>query len=305
MECSFTLVKIDFYCCIAEKSWNKLPVTPGSLACISPINSSKRTTNYVQVPKNTKVIQDSGAFNDPPDKRLTFSQALLRQYRHAQRFDYISQVSHVASYDLLIDERWENGKRFKERWEVTEADWAVQETIDAAYWIHQRRNILERIYPNLEGLILSAQGVTSTQYLHCVKTILPILQKQDILGLGGWCITGKRRAQMLPVLKNTMQTIFPLIGEYAIPRIHIWGVIFPAALAVVAQFCEYYGIQLSTDSAGPSVKPCMGTWGYGNWIDRTYQRQPTEYRGFHRIKHVRETRRWLADFPINEYLDED
>lgn len=305
MEYYFTLVKIDFYCCIAEKSWNKLPVTPGSLACISPINGSKRATNYVQVPKNTKVIQDSGAFNDPPYDRLTFSQALLRQYRHAQRFDYIKQVSHVASYDLLIDERWENGKRFKERWEVSDAEEAVKETVDTARWLHERRNIVKHIYKNLNGLILSAQGVTPLQYKYCVENILPLIQEQDILGLGGWCITGKRRAQMLPVLKDTMKTIFPVIGKYNIQRIHIWGVIFPAALAVVADFCEQYDIQLSTDSAGPSVKPCMGTWGYGKWIDRTYQRQPIEYRGLHRIKHVREVRRWLADFPVDEYLVEE
>lgn len=299
------MVQIGFYCGVNEKDWNHQPVMPGPLACIAPVygrTEKTRTINRIRVPENTRVIQDSGAFSDGPNFRLSFAQALLRQIKHARQFGYINQVSHVASYDLLIDERWEDGARFKERWAEDTATLAIKETVAAAQWIAQRRRIIERKYPSLEGLILSAQGVTPEQYLQCAESIFGLFQTGDILGLGGWCITGKMPAKMLPVLSETMQKVIPAAAKAGITRAHIWGVIYPPALAWTGSICERHGINLSTDSAGPTMNPVFGEWGYGEWRDRTYQRQPVAYRGLHRIKHVRMTRRWLANFPAERHL---
>lgn len=297
-------MRINFYCGVNETDWNHLPVMPGPLACIAPVygrTEKTRVTNRVKVPRNTKVIQDSGAFSDGPNCRLSFARALVRQIRHAQQFGYIDQVTHVASYDLLIDERWQDGARFKARWDVNEAMIAVNETVNAARWLCGHRKQIARWYPNLEGLILSAQGVTPAQYATCAESIYPLIRPGDVLGLGGWCIVGKMPAQMLPNLIETMRRVIPAAANAGILRAHVWGVIYPPALAWVGLLCDQHGIDLSTDSAGPTLNPVFGEWGYADWRDKTYQRQPVEYRGLHRIKHVRETRHWLANFPAERY----
>jgi hypothetical protein len=299
------MISISFYCGINEQNWNHYPVMPGRLACIAPVygrTARTRRENRITVPSSTKIMQDSGAFSDGPNDRLTFAQALVRQVRHAQKFGYVDQVTHVASYDLLIDERWQNGARFKERWNVDEAMVAVNETIVSAKWLSSRRGIVERRFPALEGLILSAQGVTPRQYLECAERIIPLFKPGDVLGLGGWCIVGKLPKQLLPVLIDTMRLVVPAAAKAGIQRVHIWGVIFPRALAWVSSLCHAHGIHLSTDSAGPQLKPAFGEWGYGDWRNKAYQRQPVAYRGLHRIKHVRMTRRWLAQFEPERYL---
>jgi pyruvate/2-oxoglutarate dehydrogenase complex dihydrolipoamide dehydrogenase (E3) component len=137
----------------------------------------------VAVPPDTEVIQDSGAFSDGPSSRLNFSQALERQEKHGVKYGYDSLITHRASYDVLIDEVWTNANRHKRRWTVKAAESAVQETIDAARYM-----VANGDRPS----ILSAQGVDAEQYLACAQEIIPLLRKRDILGFGGWCITGMK-----------------------------------------------------------------------------------------------------------------
>ncbi len=296
------MTQIDFYCGIGETSWNHHPVAPGPLACIAPVKGKTertRVTNRVFVPPGTQVIQDSGAFSDSRNNRMSFPRALTRQIRHAVRFRYLDKISHVASYDLLIDEKWQDGTRRKERWSEAEAWAAVQETVAAARWLASHRSVL----PSETGLILSAQGVSPSQYLDCAERIFPYLGEGDVFGLGGWCVVGKYPAQMMPVFVATMQLIIPASAKAGVRRVHIWGVIYPVALAHLSTLCERYHLRLSTDSAGPTVAPVFGQWGYGSWRDNAYRRVPPERRGIERARHVALTRNWLSDFPVEEYLE--
>ena len=68
---------VKFYCGVSEYIWNKHPVMPGKYACISPVyGKSERTKreNKVLVPDDTIVLQDSGAFSDGIDQRVSFEE---------------------------------------------------------------------------------------------------------------------------------------------------------------------------------------------------------------------------------------
>ncbi|GHP00650.1 hypothetical protein KSF_106970 [Reticulibacter mediterranei] len=175
---------IRLYCGSAEDDWNSLPVEVGPFACVSPVYGktlATKSTNYVRLSQRTNaIIQDSGAFCDGPGQRLPFAAALRRQIEHAVRFGYADRVTHRASYDLLIDEKWDGlGRRHKSRWSEADAWEACITTIQAAKYLSAHRENLHCIF--------SAQGVSASQYLACVQGVLPYLQDGDMLGLGGFC----------------------------------------------------------------------------------------------------------------------
>jgi hypothetical protein len=283
---------VRLYCGINEHSWNGIPPAPGPYACIAPVyGSSERTRrkNGVSVPADCEIIQDSGAFSDSWGNRLNFAAALDRQLAHGEQYDYWQQVTHVASYDVLIDEVWTDGNRHKRRWSVEDAESAVNETVAAAEWLAAHR-------PDGKKLILSAQGVDAEQYLECARQIVGLIEPGDILGLGGWCITGKMPRRMMPTFRATIRRVIPFAALRGVERVHIWGVIYAPALGELAWLCDQHGIQLSTDSAGPSTRPAFGEWGYAEWKDRDYVRAPVERRGEERARHVALTREWLREF---------
>lgn len=289
---------VDLYVGINETVWNYHPVMPGPLACISPVYGSSTETkreNRISVPDTAAIIEDSGAFCDGPGDRLDFQAAYERQHEHAAKFKYGGQVTHVASYDLLIDEKWEDGHRRKERWAEWAARKAVEETIAAADWIRSHRR---------DPMILSVQGVTAQQYLDCVKAVVPMVRDQDVLGLGGWCIIGKMPAQMMPVFRETIRLIVPYAAQAGIRWLHIWGVCYAPALGELLWMCNRHKLKLSTDSSGPQLRPARGEWGYMGWRDNNYQRPPVETRGLERARHVRETRRWLSALDQTEHYQE-
>jgi hypothetical protein len=86
---------------------------------------------------------DSGAFTDPPHKRLTPDQALTRQLdwetRASAKWGLPFRASGLVSYDRLIDEKWIAGERHKQRWSVAEGDSAVAETVAAAQYLASQR----------------------------------------------------------------------------------------------------------------------------------------------------------------------
>jgi hypothetical protein len=134
---------------------------------------------------------DSGAFTDPPHRRLTPDAALARQLdwerRATAKWGIPFQASGLVSYDRLIDEKWIAGERHKQRWSVAEGDSAVAETVAAAQCLaSQRANLAPR------RLILSCQGVDAYQYQECVSEVLKVATPADWIGLGGWCIIGMR-----------------------------------------------------------------------------------------------------------------
>lgn len=287
---------ILFYCGLSETMWNYSPVEPGDYACISPVKGRSQRThteNRVYVPPGTKVLQDSGAFQDTVINRLSMPTALERQQKHAEKYHYADLIECRATYDWLIDETALDGVRYKRRWTEAAAEAAVQETIAAAEFYSQNRDGVP--------LVISAQGVTPSQYLDCVERLMPYFQAGDLLGLGGWCVVGKWPKQIYPVFQETMRRVIPFAAKEGIQRIHIFGVIHPASLGYLLSWCQEYGLILSTDSTWPSLKPCFGDWGYGAWRDNQYQRPPVEIIGLERIRHVRLTRDWLANFRKTEH----
>lgn len=298
---------IRFYCGVNETTWNHHPIEPGPYACISPVYGRTLRTkmvNRVRVPASTLIIQDSGAFSDGPGQRLSIEAALDRQVAHATTYGYAAQVTHRASYDLLIDEKWEAGRRHKERWSELDAEDAVAETVRAAAYLAQHRRGV--------GAVLSAQGVSAKQYLACAGQVVPFLAPGDILGLGGWCILGKIRS-LRAVFAETMTLLFPFLEREGVKQVHLWGVCWTPALEIVAWFAALYGIHVSVDSAHPSLHPVQGQWGYAEWRDKTYVQpqvhdtcrrhvfdQCARCRGLERIRHVEATGAWLARFPARD-----
>lgn len=287
---------VEFYCGLGNTSWNGHPPAPGALACVSPITGrtakTRRMTSIV-VPADTQVIQDSGAFSDSWDMRLTFEAALDRQIVHAERYQYANRIVARATYDLLIDEVWDEGNRYKRRWSVADAEEAVTITVQAAEFLDQHRHNLP--------LIVSAQGVDAPQYLDCVNRLMPYIDlSRDYLGLGGWCIIGKYPKQMMPVFADTIRQLIPYIAKRGIQRVHIWGVIYPRALGSLLWWCNQHDIKLSTDSAGPYIQPAFGNWGYGEWYERLDPNHPTPL-GILRAQHVAKTREWLRNLNATQW----
>lgn len=287
-----------FYCGVNETRWNRHQVSPGPLACISPVYGASiqtRRENRVHIPGDTAVLQDSGAFSDGPGQRLDFTAAYERQIAHGEKYGYADQITHRASYDLLIDEVWTGSNRHKRRWTVQDAEQAVKETIDAARFMAHHKD---------RPAVLSVQGVNAAQYLDCARQVVPFLEAGDVLGFGGWCITGKMPNVMMPVFCETIQLVVPWLGRVGIKRIHIWGVLYAHALGQLLWMCDQQGIVLSTDSAGPSWRPAFGEWGFADWKDPTYIKAPIEIRGLDRARHVEATRKWLARLRYSRYYHE-
>jgi len=287
-----------FYCGINETRWNRHPTAPGPLACISPVYGASvqtRRENRIRVPGDTCIIQDSGAFSDGPGQRLGFVAAYNRQIEHGEKYGYNDQITHRASYDLLIDEVWTGNNRHKRRWTVQDAEQAVVETIDAARFMAQHKD---------RPAVLSVQGVNAAQYLDCARHVVPLLDTGDVLGFGGWCITGKMPSVMMPTFRETIRLVVPWCGRLGVKRIHIWGVLYAPALGELLWICDQQDIILSTDSAGPSWRPAFGEWGFADWKDPTYTKASVEIRGIHRALHVQATRDWLQNLRYSRYYRE-
>lgn len=194
-------------------------------------------------------VLDSGAFTDPPSKRLNRAGALRRQLaweiKASAMWGIPFQAVGFVSYDRLIDEKWVAGERRKQRWSVAEGDRAVAETIAAAQYFARVRG---RIAPRT--LILSCQGVDAYQYQECVSEVLKVAQSHDWIGLGGWCILGRERRWM-PTFWQTMQLVLPQIRRAGITHIHIFGVLYLPAIGGLSWLADQYGLTVSTDSTAP------------------------------------------------------
>lgn len=192
---------------------------------------------------------DSGAFTDAPQDRLTPDRALDRQLawegQASDKWSLPFQATALVSYDLLIDETWVAGERFKRRWSVREADRAVDVTIAAAAYLASQR---ARVAPR--RLVLSAQGVDALQYAECAAAVLQHAQPGDIFGLGGWCILGRQRT-LMPAFWTTLRLVLPMVVVAGLADVHIFGVLYLPALGGLLWLADQYGLQVSTDSTSP------------------------------------------------------
>jgi hypothetical protein len=196
-------------------------------------------------------LLDSGAFSDPPGRRLTPEGAMGRQLRwetNAERWwGYPWRAEALVSYDLLVDEHWCDGRRKKHRWTVAEADRAVRVTVDAAAYLASQRG---RLAPR--RLVLAAQGVDACQYQDCAAGVLAHATPGDTLGLGGWCILGRWRS-WLPTFWAAMRRTLPRAAAAGLTSVHLFGVLYRPALGPLLWLCDRHGLALSTDSKSPAL----------------------------------------------------
>lgn len=106
-------------------------------------------------------------------------------------------------------------------------------------------------------LVMSCQGVDAAQYESCVSQVLEYCQPHDVLGLGGWCILGRKKSY-LPTFFEAMKRSLPLVSEAGIKRVHIFGVTwyrpirgFIPPLPTLLYECDKLGLELSTDGTSP------------------------------------------------------
>lgn len=203
------------------------------------------------------VLLDSGAFSDPPVKRLSYAGALDRQLAweaHAAAMWGRPgwQADALVSYDLLIDETWQHGKRTKRRWSVADAEPAMDVTVAAARYLASQRAALSP-----RTLLLSCQGVTPAQYEGCARRVLEVATPADWIGLGGWCILG-RYTTWLPAFYETLTRCLPLIASAGVRHVHILGVLYLPALGPLLWLADQVGLTVSTDSSAPLLSCARG-----------------------------------------------
>lgn len=293
---------IKLYCGLDETKWNNNNL--GNSFCISPIwgktskkNDTRVKINSLFLHEDMNIIQDSGAFSDSIGMRLSFQSALYRQIEHAHNYKYEKYVTHRASYDVLIDEKWEGGKRKKKRWSEDEAKWAINETIQSALFLSDNRNG--------KGVILSAQGVSTKQYVKCSEDILSIssLSGDDMFGLGGWCIIGIKRNSLRDIFREIIIEVIPKICERGLKKVHIWGSMYAPALGELLWICNKHNLKLSTDSSGVHRRPYFGIWGYADWKDKSYVRPQGDNEALKnlRARHTLESGEWLLNLENSKY----
>lgn len=236
---------------------------------LSPVrvNSHSRKT-VAKVPNcgsldfsNSKILYDSGAFTDVlTNCRVTPEEALGRQISTLERLPR-SRETLLVSYDLLVDEKYVNGTRQKERWSLEEGNKAVEATVTAAKYLDSQRYKLQDF-----TLVQSCQGVSADQYKSCVEKVLGYCRSGDCLGLGGWCILGKQK-RWLPTFFQVIDEVVPAIAEAGIKRVHIFGVTwykpvrgYIPPLPVLLKQCDRYGIKLTTDGRSPIANALWSDW---------------------------------------------
>jgi hypothetical protein len=67
-----------------------------------------------------------------------------------------------------------------------------------------------------------------------------------------------------------MHLLMPFFARERVKRFHLWGMCYPLALGEVLWLADQFGIEVSTDSAMPALRPNNGEWGYGEWRDASY-----------------------------------
>jgi hypothetical protein len=201
-------------------------------------------------PMRVRVLRESGAFSDPPARRLDPERALARQLsweaRAGETWRAPCRARALVTYDRLVDEKWLGARRVKERWTVAEADAAVREAVEAARYLAAQR---ERLAPR--RLVLARQGFDAAQYAECVSEVLAVARPDDWIGLGGWCVLGRWQRRWTPVFWATLRAVIPRIAKAGTRHVHVFGVLWLPALGGLVWLADRHGLSVSADSSAP------------------------------------------------------
>jgi hypothetical protein len=159
--------------------------------CLNPKYKSVSITN-----PNTKILMDSGAFQDTDNgKRVTVEQALERQLKFEEKIGMISE--RIVAYDYIGN---------------------VEETIKANHFLASKR---EELKPR--QLVLMIQGMTTREYIHCLVETLKVATPDDCIGLGGVAMSGRVNDIKFKLL-DSFKIGLPVIYNNKIKDMHIFGV---------------------------------------------------------------------------------
>ncbi len=239
---------MQFYVSKTNNKLNGKPFTPELITrniCLNPMYK-------VNVARNTRVLLDSGAFQDVKDNtRLTFNDALQRQLDFEDDIGVTSEL--LVSYDRLVDEKHdESVGRIKKRVSYRTAEKYVDETINAAKFLVDQRKDL-----NPRKLVLSCQGVTTEQYLDCLKEVLEFAEPCDTIGFGGFCIVGLKPKYEKQYFE-TLEKGVPLMRKRGFKRLHIFGMGKFKLLVKTHLVCRKYGVEPSYDTSTYEINGIMG-----------------------------------------------
>lgn len=233
-------MKIDFWAGLASiREISKVH----NLVCLAGIPNKTFALGDLPFYNHVDYMVDSGAFQDvDKNKRLSFSDALERQKTIIKAVSYPPKS--IVTYDFLVDEKYENGRKIKQRvsWEASKH--YVSETIKAAEYYSQNR--IKDV-----SLIISAQGINPEQYYECSEKVLNFAEEGDIFGFGGFCILGKVK-KLVPSALLTFQKVLPLVKEKGIKKVHIFGVTYLDFLYILSKMCDRVDLGCQTDSTAMS-----------------------------------------------------
>jgi len=216
--------------------------------CVNPYNPVKIDKNV-----NVNIMIDSGAYQDiKNESRISFEEALERQLQLEDKIKN-HKAEAIVSYDRLVDEQLDqiNGQ-IKKRVSQEKGKKYVKETIEAAKFLSKKREELGN-----RKLILSLQGTTVGQYEYCLDNVLKFATKDDIIGLGGFCIVSKKidyEQQYYEVLKK----VIPRLKDVGINRLHIFGLGKFRPLIQTDIYARLHDIQPSYDTSSPELNSVFG-----------------------------------------------
>ena len=242
---------MQFFVSKNHNNLNRKPFSPETISprlCLNP----KYGVRLERPAHGLEILLDSGAFQDINDHtRLTFENALQRQLAFEERVGF--QSKYIVSYDRIVDETFnEDGKRLKLRVDGRTAKKYVDQTIDAAKHLADRRKELRP-----RRLVLSNQGVSPSQYTRCVKEVLSFSEKGDVIGMGGQCIIGQRPG-LTKEYFDVLASILPMLRRKQIRRLHIFGMgTFPVLIKTQA-LCSKYGVVPSYDTSALEINARWG-----------------------------------------------
>lgn len=225
------------------RPWEPEKFTP--YICLSP--------HYHASPnKGALPMLDSGAFQDViTENRLSFKGALERQLRLEEKKGFVSDK--IVSYDRLVDEQVSNEKKLIKKRVTPEIGLKfVEESIDAGKYLADNRKELEP-----RTLVLSNQGVNQDQYLYCIQEILKFSEPQDTIGLGAFCIVGKKPYLQKEYFKILNKAI-PLIRKKGIRDVHVFGVGVLKVLIKTDIIAKMHGINMSYDTSSYELNGING-----------------------------------------------
>lgn len=231
---------------------NKKPFdidTMHGYVCLNP-----KYANVTLENPNTKILMDSGAFQDTEgNKRVSFQEALDRQLKLEAAVGV--QIERIVSYDFIGN---------------------VKETVEANRFLAEKR---DELYPR--QLVLMIQGMNADEYLDCLKQTLEIAKPGDCIGFGGIALAGRLKA-MREKLYETLSKGLGYVSEKGIKDIHLFGVGTFEVLKQAKRLCKGYDINLSCDTSSVEVRSIMGNvinMEQEKWI-KTYSRED-KYVNYH------------------------